>query len=435
MLRAGAGSGTVLAHACAVCTLGPAAQTTAHRTGRALTPRPAGRHSLVVHIVAVDPIAVSYPLAREPMSFCFVRVETDTGLVGWGEACDSYGCSYAGVLATAVTDAYAPLLVGAELVAVAPLVERLRLSTRRRLGDQWVAVQARSAVEIALWDLLAQQANRSVADLIGRVRDRVAVYASSTFLEEGPAEFHRDLLGPLLDRGVRMVKVRTGPDWQRDLGTLAQLRELLGGDVELMVDGSETYTLPTALEIAARLADLGVRWFEEPIPQGAHAAITRLCARSPVPIAYGEHLYGTSEAIEALGTHGVSVLQPDASVSGGIAAARDMAALAAQYGARVVPHVCAGPVSLAANLAVAASVPTVRAVEYPLSLAPAWDGLGVGASLGIAAVEDGTLAVPSGPGLGVALDEGAARKHPYTPPGRRVAGTVAGLPDRFVGDR
>lgn len=388
-----------------------------------------------MRIISVSPVPVSVPLGREPMSFCFVRVETDTGLVGWGEACDSYGASYAGVLATVVTDAFAPLLTGAELVAVEPLADRLRLSTRRRLGDAWVAVQARSAVEIALWDLVAQVAGRSVTDLIGRVREHVEVYASSTFLEEGSAAYHLDLLQPLLERGVRLVKVRTGPQWQSDVGTLRELRALLPDGTELMVDGSETYTLPTALAIAGELAELGVRWFEEPIPQGSTAAIAALAQRSPVPIAYGEHLYGVGETLAALGEQGVSVLQPDASVSGGITVARRMAEIAAHYGARVVPHVCAGPVSLAANLALAGTVAGIRAIEYPLHLAPVWDELAVGAELGVAAIADGALAIPAVPGLGVSLDEKAAAQYPYVPPGTRVAGTVAGLPDRFVGDR
>lgn len=391
-------------------------------------------HSPGVRIASVRAIPVTFPLGREPMSFCFVRIESDTGLVGYGEACDSYGCSYAGVLTTVVQDAFAPLLTDADLptdvAAVPTFADRLRVATRRRLGDQWVAVQARSAVEIALHDVVAKAAGRSVAETLGKVRDRVPVYASSTFLEEGPARFHADLLAPALDAGVRMAKVRTGPDWQRDLRTLAELRALLADDVELMVDGSETYTVPTALELARRLADLGVRWFEEPVPQSARAGIKTLAERSPVPIAYGEHLYGREDALEAL-TSGVTVLQPDASTGGGIAEAREIARLGAYYGARVVPHLCSGPVSLAANLTLAATVPAIRAIEYPLHLRPAWDALGSH----LPELEDGALSVPAGPGLGIDLAEDVAAQHPYRPPGARVAGTVGGLPDRFVGDR
>lgn len=260
-------------------------------------------------------------------------------------------------------------------------------------------------------------------------------YASSTFLDEGPAELHRDLVGPFVERGVTMVKVRTGPEWRQDLDTLAALRELIPDHVEFMVDGSETYTLPTAVEIARRLADLGVRWFEEPIPHGNRAAIARLCAQSPLPIAYGEHLYGREDAIDALSNAGIQVLQPDVSIIGGISEGREAAVVAGYYGARVVPHVCAGPVSLAANLALAGTVPAIRAIEYPVHLIPAWGALGVGARFGLDALADGALPIPSAPGLGVALDEDVAAAHSYTPPGQRVAGTVGGLPDRFVGDR
>jgi D-galactarolactone cycloisomerase len=396
-----------------------------------------------VKITAVTPIPVTFPLERERLSFAFVRVETADGVVGHGESCDSFGCSYAGVIATVVTDAYAPLLVGEQLTVVEPLADRMRLWTRRRLGESWVAAQARSGVEIALWDALGKGAGRSVSSLLGQVRDRVEVYASSGFLEEGDAPYQLAQLELLLARGVRKVKVRVGPEWERDLDTMRDLRARLGRDVELMVDGSEIFTLPTALRVAGHLHDLGVTWFEEPLPQGARAGIAALARRSPVPIAYGEHLFGCDDALDALGRDHVMVLQPDAATCGGIGEARRMAEVATHHGARVVPHVCAGPIALAANLHLAATVPGIRLIEYPPSLAAAWAGLGVGAPLGPDAIVDGALPVPDAPGLGVALDEDAARANPYHVP-HRLAGVRddgsgnaarSGLPDRFVGDR
>jgi L-alanine-DL-glutamate epimerase-like enolase superfamily enzyme len=113
-----------------------------------------------------------------------------------------------------------------------------------------------------------------------------------------------------------------------------------------------------------------------------------------------------------------------------------MAQAAVPFGVRVVPHVCAGPVSLSANLHLAATVPGIRLIEYPPSLAQSWSTFSGGdIDFGPQAIVDGSLAVPTGPGLGVNLDETAAKAHPYRPPGARVAGTVGGLPDRFVGDR
>ena len=386
-------------------------------------------------IVDVETVACSFGTDRERMSFLFVKISADDGTVGWGEACDSYGCSYATVVAAVVNDVFAPLLVGEDLVAVDPLAERLRLFTRRRLGEQWVGAQARAAVEIAMWDLVGHAAGRSVSAIIGRLRDRVEIYASSAFLEEGPAPYHAELLAPLLERGVRKVKVRTGPDWQADLVVLGELRELLGPGIEMMVDASEIYTLPTARLLATELARHDIRWIEEPIPQGERAAIEALVTHSPVPVAYGEHLYGLHDAIDAMRRRQLDVLQPDAAVSGGISESRRMAEAAAAFGVRVVPHVCSGPISLAANLHLAATVPAIRLIEYPPSLIPVWEALGTGAPLGPHAIENGTLAIPDAPGLGVALDEAVAATFPYELPGARMAGTTTGIPDRFVGDR
>ncbi len=386
-------------------------------------------------ISAVTPLTATFWFERDPMSYCFVRVETDSGLVGYGEACDSYGCSFAGVLATVITDALEPLLVGQELDSVERLAERMRLYTRRRLGDQAVGPEARSAVEIAMWDLVGKETGRSVSDLLGRTRDSVDVYASSVFLEEGDAAWHRRLLAPLLDRGVRMVKVRVGPDWRADVATLEALRELIAPGVEIMVDGSEIFTLPTAIEVARRLAAIGVMWFEEPLPQNERAGIEQLVAASPVAIAYGEHLYGNVDALEVLTRRQATVLQPDASTCGGIGEARRMANTAVYFGARVVPHICAGPVSLAANLHVAASTGHIRAVELPFTMEASWRAFGGATSLGVDDIVDGRLPIPDSPGLGVVLDEDAVAANPYAPPGARVGGSRAGLPDRFVGDR
>ena len=398
-----------------------------------------------VKIANVRPITVTLELDREPMSFFFVRIETSSGLVGYGESCDSYGCSYARVLAAVVDDAFAPLLIGEPLGSVELHAERLRLWTRRRLGDQWVAAQARSAVEIALWDLQGKERSLSVADLLGRVRATVTVYASIGFLEEGPAEHHLEQLEPFLSRGVRHVKLRVGPEWASDLLTLEAVRTALAPDVAIMVDGSECFTLPTALEIAHRLRELGVVWFEEPLPQGARGAIEELARRSPVALAYGEHLFGRDDAVDALRRRQLSVIQPDASTCGGIGELRRIAETAASFGVRVVPHVCAGPISLAANLHCAGASSNIRMIEYPPSLAGAWGALGTGAPLGPPSIVDGALEVPAGPGLGVGLDETAAAASPYRAP-RRLAGVRVGiddahtdarrgLPDRFVGDR
>ena len=179
-----------------------------------------------------------------------------------------------------------------------------------------------------------------------------------------------------------------------------------------------------------------MQWFEEPLPQGNRAGIESLARTSPVPIAYGEHLFGADDAIDAMRREQLHVLQPDASTCGGLAEARRMAQAAVPFGVRVVPHVCAGPVSLAANLHLAATVPAIRLIEYPPSLAAVVVDVRRRRRLRPATPSStARWPCPPAPGLGVDLDEAAATSHPYRPPGARVAGTVGGLPDRFVGDR
>ena len=230
-------------------------------------------------VTAVTARPATLAAGRETMSFLFVQIGTDTGVVGTGEACDSYGCSYASVVGQVVEEVFAPLLIGQPVGAVEPLAERLRLHTRRRLGegvDRRPRPQRRRAGAVG---------RRSAGPPVGpsppcsagcATRSRCTPRACS-WRRDRPS-FHLELLDPLLAQGVTKVKVRVGPEWRRDLDTLASLRASLDPSVELMVDGSEIFTLPTALELARRLHELGVVWFEEPLPQGAHAGIEALAA-------------------------------------------------------------------------------------------------------------------------------------------------------------
>jgi len=139
-----------------------------------------------VKITAAEAIPFTFWHDREPLSYCLVRVSTDANLTGWGEVCDSFGCTYAGVIETTVAEAFAPLLIGEELDDPKRLVYKLRSWTRRRLGHQWVATQALSGIELALWDAVGKARDESLAGLLGSDATSMPIYASSVFLEEGP---------------------------------------------------------------------------------------------------------------------------------------------------------------------------------------------------------------------------------------------------------
>lgn len=382
-----------------------------------------------MRITSAEAVGFTFDHDREPLSYCLMRVTTDDGTVGWGEACDSFGMTYASVVEAAVADAFAPLLVGEELDIIERLMHKLRSWTRRRLGHTWVAAQALSGLELALHDALGKARGEPVAVMLGGSPSPVPVYASSVFLEEGDPDWHLELLDPLLRAGVRAAKLRIGIDWRSDLETLAGLRYRLEEAVALMIDGNENFTVDTALVVAERLADLGIGWFEEPVLQESPPAMDAMAASSPVPIACGEHMFGLAEFEEAIARNWAGVLQPDASTCGGLREGMRIAAAGARAGVRVVPHTASGPVALAANLHLAAASPSINLLEYPYPLAECWATVAPGCPLMPDRVVDGALAPPEGPGLGVEIDYEAVKSRPYRAPVPR-----SGPSTRFAGN-
>jgi D-galactarolactone cycloisomerase len=364
-------------------------------------------------IETIEVVPTTLPdLFDEPMHLCLVRVEAD-GVVGWGEICDSYCCTFPEVYRPLVDHVYAPLLLGSELVSVDALTRKLRMWARRRIGDAGLAIQALSGLELALWDLHGKLAGQSVSELIGQTRDRIPVYASGKFLDE-PIDMHVRILAPALDRGVGYAKVRASLDPDADLGVLRRLRAELPPALSLMIDGNEHFSVATALRFAAGLADQGAMFFEEPVPQLFRRGVANLVSRSPLPIAYGEHLFGAVEFGDALAGGWPHIVQPDPSIAGGLSECLEVAAIAEGYGVPVMPHSAAGPLAMAAGLHLAAVRQNVQLVEHPFTLEPMWEVL-VGSQLSTSALVDGALPVPSGPGLGLELDEEALRAHPYQP--------------------
>lgn len=379
-------------------------------------------------ITAAEAVPFTFWHDREPLSYCLVKITTDANLTGWGEVCDSFGCTYAGVIKTTVAEAFAPLLNGEELDDPKRLIYKLRSWTRRRLGHQWIATHALSGIELALWDAVGKARNESMATLLESDAKSVPIYASSVFLEEGPPSWHIKMLAPLIQAGVKAAKLRIGVDWHTDLETLSAARDQIDPSVALMIDGNENFTLGTALTVADRLSELGIEWFEEPIPQESPEVIAALCAQSPVPIAYGEHMFGVTEFEMAASTYGVSVLQPDVSTCGGISEAMRIASLAKTAGLRLVPHSAAGPIALAANLHFGAAA-GASLVEYPFPLAECWAEIAPTCPLSPSDIIGGCLPLPPGPGLGVEIDLDAVLDRPYHPPAPRL-----GPSTRFMGN-
>jgi L-alanine-DL-glutamate epimerase-like enolase superfamily enzyme len=367
-----------------------------------------------MRVTGLDTLAFSVPLAPPPggtshplgagfLTYCLVRAETDAGLVGWGEISDGWGCEYAEIAAAIVKEALARFVVGEDPRQAPMLVQRMFAWLRRRQGTVWLIAQAVSGVELALWDLAGKAAGAPVHALLGPpTRESIPVYASGNFLSQGDADVQAAFFRPALDRGVSGIKVRLGPNWEAELEVLAQLRQRLGGGVWVGIDGNEAFRPKTAGRIADRLGVLGIAFFEEPVPRTDPGALANLVERSPVPVAYGEHVHTLEGFLELGERHLADIWQPDATVCGGLLETRAIAALAAARGVPISPHSATTPLGLAANLHAASLARSLSALEYSAGstrqLAPFFDG---GAALTLDAIEDGALRLPTAPGLGV----------------------------------
>ena len=362
-----------------------------------------------------------HPLGATFLTHCLVKIETDAGVTGYGEISDAWGCEYAKVADAIVTEALARFVLDQDPSDPETLMARARAWLRRRQGTVWLVSQALSGVEIALWDIAGKLADRPVCELLGGDAAPVRVYAGGNFLSQGGASVHHDHFRPFLAHGVTAAKVRLGAKWEEELATLAELRALFGPDIAIFIDGNEAFRPETAARIAPRLAERGVRFFEEPCPRDDAKALARFVSGSPVPVAYGEHVFGVA-GFQELADDGVAtVWQPDAAVCGGMRELRRIAARAAELGVPLSPHSAATPIGLAANLHAATGAPTLTWLEMSArmdDLVPYFHG---GDSLSTRTIERGTLRPPSGPGLGVEPLPEIAERFPYREPPRLVS--------------
>src|SRR5215472_4691396 len=383
-----------------------------------------------MRIASLDTLPFSVPLAPPPggsghplgagfLTYCLVRAETDSGLVGWGEVSDGWGCEYAEVAGALVREALTRFVVGQNPLDVSVLVQRMFAWLRRRQGTVWLVAQAISGVELALWDIVGKAMGQPVHSLLGSaLRDAIPVYASGNFLSQGDADVHAAFFEPALARGVTGIKVRLGPNWESELEALAALRQRLGPDVSVGIDGNEAFRPKTAARIALRLGELAVAFFEEPIPRTNPDALAWLVSQSRVSIAYGEHVHTAAGFLELADGRLADIWQPDATVCGGLLEARAIAALAVARGAPISPHSATSPLGVAANLHAAATAPTLTALEYSAGsirqLASCFDGAD---ELTLESIEAGCLRLPSAPGLGIGPRvEDIQAKFPYQPP-------------------
>lgn len=332
-----------------------------------------------------------------------VRITTDDGLVGWGEA---HAPLAPEVTKSIIDHLLGPLLIGSDPRAVEVLWERMYTSMRIRGHRTGFMMEAMSGIDIALWDLCGKAQGLPVYLLLGGAhRDRVPIYASG--VPGASAEEQVENALGFLEQGFTAMKLGTGGLGPVEgLKRVRAVREAVGDRAHVLVDAQGGYDLHTALIFGRELEQLDVYWVEDPLPPEDIDGHRRLAASLDVAVATGEAFCARWGFRDWLASGALDVALPDICRVGGISECRKVAMLADAYNIPWAAHVSMGTaVHVAASVHLGAATPNLLICEYPSRFDH--NPLGYNLLQEPLQVEGAALRVPQGPGLGIAFDEEA----------------------------
>jgi L-alanine-DL-glutamate epimerase-like enolase superfamily enzyme len=287
--------------------------------------------------------AASYDTWNWPQAVVLVRIANDQGQSGFGWAEDGVGAA-----SNIVLRHFTRLLLGAEASQIELLWDQM-FRASIPYGRKGAAIEAISAVDLALWDLKGKALGQPVYSLIGGpVVAQPAAYASH--LQPVPMDLFVREAVDYVKQGYKAMKMRMpGNPTHGARGISANLerveavRDAVGDDIDLMVDAYMGWDLAFALRMAHALEPFHIRWIEEPLLPDELEAFAELRRKSPIAIATGEHEFTHYGFRQLIDRGAADILQPDVHRVGGITAARRVCAMASAAGLEVVPHVFSGP--------------------------------------------------------------------------------------------
>ncbi len=329
------------------------------------------------------------------LDFCLVRVDTDAGITGWGEAF-SYSCRRA--VAAAVKDMIAPIAIGRDATDVAGLHAEIqkRLHIFGRFG---ITAFALSGLDIALWDIAGKAAGKPLHALLGgATRERLACYAS--LLRYADTTLVSRYCEQALSEGFGAIKLHEVSE-----PVIAAARAAVPRHAALLLDVNCEWSVEEAIAVGRWLAPMGFEWFEEPVfPPEDGAGLRAVGEACGIPIAAGENCCFATQFAALFDAGAVQYAQPSVTKVGGVTEFRKVAALAADRGVKLAPHSpYFGPGALATLHLIAALAPGARFEYFYL-----WTDATLYGDLLVPA--RGDVKVPQGPGLGADPDPDVLRR-------------------------
>ena len=344
-----------------------------------------------------------------------VRVETEGGLTGFGEAKAAVGSAgTSAALVTCVEQELAPLLIGEDARDISRLWDVMYNGSRAHyaiarghafpiLGRRGLTIGALAGIDMALWDLLGKSLGQPVWRLLGgRRQARMPAYASGGW---APADSIAAELQRFVDRGdFKAVKMRVGAGdgtLEHSIARVRAAREGLDPGIGIMCDAHGTWTAAEAKRFCRAVAECDLDWLEEPVTADDKRGQAEVRASTDIPIASGESEFTRFDFRDLIELRAVDILQPDLSIAGGITEAMRIEALASANQLRFAPHLWGGALTFASGLHVAAVASSGFILEYSLGANPMLHELAVESF----PVVEGYVEIPDRPGLGVTIDE------------------------------
>ena len=344
-----------------------------------------------------------------------VRVHTDEGITGLGEIDSSPWVAKAIIEAPAshkLCNGLASLLVGENPLEIGRLWQKMYKGSLY-FGRRGAAIHAISGIEIALWDIAGKAAGKPIHALLGGARrDRIKAYAS-TLMPDTPAEAARTVEAQIR-AGFKAVKLGWGPLGQSaelDIALVAAARKAGGEALDLMIDIGKGWTSAReGIDRAKRMEDYRPYWIEEPFWPDDYAKYAALAAAVATPIAGGEEEATLADFERLVETGHVEILQPDVTRAGGISECLRVADYARRRGRRCVLHAWSTGIIKAATLQVLAAMEEAEYMEYCVQTTDLNQRL-VAERFPLV---EGDVMIPTGPGLGIEIDEAALREFAVT---------------------
>jgi galactonate dehydratase len=348
----------------------------------------------------------------------FLELSTETGLVGVSEV---RMVNKTETLVACIQELAPRYVVGSDPFDVERLAWNVQRAEYGRPGE--VTQSALAAFDVACWDLMGQSLGVPVWKLLGgKFRERVPAYANGWYQAEREPAKIAALAQRVVARGYRALKLDpfgsasaelAAPDRRRAVAIVAAVREAIGPDVQILIEMHGRFTPSTAVRVASALEPYDPEWIEEPVPPENAAALARVRDATRIPIATGERAHTVGDIREFIEGGIADVVQIDLTHFGGFLGLKRVAGWAEAHYLLMAPHNVCGPVGTMANVHAGVSIPNYKVLEHFNDFADPWVQELVDAAPQVS-VEDGCFALPTRPGLGVALNHDACKAHPPT---------------------